>query len=105
MNGEIIQKAGFKINPLINSISKKALIFFDAEDEKQLNWALEQYHQYNGLAKLVLVSGSPLSLMKQYQIPFYFDQMGSLSRYFKLEQVPAKVYQKGDKLIITEVKV
>ena len=105
INGEIIQKAGFKLNPLINSISKKTLIFFDAEDEKQLNWALSQYRQYDGLAKLVLVNGSPLALMKQHQIPFYFDQMGSLSRYFKLEQVPAKVYQQGDKLIIAEVKM
>jgi len=105
INGEIIQKAGFRINPLTNNISKKTLIFFDAEDEKQLNWALSQYRQHDGLAKLVLVNGSPLALMKQHQIPFYFDQVGSLSRYFKLEQVPAKVYQQGDKLIITEVKI
>jgi len=105
INGEIIQKAGFKLNPLANSISKKILIFFDAEEGKQLNWALAQYKQHDGLAKLVLVNGSPLALMQQYQIPFYFDQMGSLSRYFKLEQVPAKVYQKGDKLIIAEVKM
>jgi conjugal transfer pilus assembly protein TraW len=105
INGEIIQKAGFKLNPLTNSMSKKTLIFFDAEDEKQLNWALKEYHHQAGLSKLVLVNGSPLALMQQYHIPFYFDQAGSLSRYFKLEQVPAKVYQKGDKLIIAEVKV
>jgi len=104
-NGEIIQKAGFRLNPLTNTISQKVLLFFDGEDEQQLKWALKEYHHQAGLNKLVLVNGSPLALMQQYQIPFYFDQAGSLSRYFKLEQVPAKVYQKGDKLIITEVKM
>ena len=103
--GELIHRAGTRINPLTKVFSKKFLIFFDGEDEKQLNWALEEYKSQFGLVKLVLVKGSPLALMQQYEIPFYFDQAGRLSRYFKLEQIPAKVFQEKEKLMITEVKM
>lgn len=103
--GEMIQKAGTRINPLAKIFSKKALIFLDGDDSAQLQWALEQHSKHRGLVKLVLVNGSPLALMKRYEVPFYFDQGGRLSRYFRLEQIPAKVYQKKDKLIIDEVKL
>ena len=43
--------------------------------------------------------------MRQYDIPFYFDQAGKLSQYFELEQVPATVHQEKDKLIVSEVKI
>ena len=33
--------------------------------------------------KLVLIKGAPLELMRQYDIPFYFDQAGKLSQYFE----------------------
>ena len=103
-DGNILQKAGTKINPLISTVTPKSLIFFDGDDPKQLNWALEEYKRKNGLAKLVLVNGAPLELMRQYDIPFYFDQAGKLSEYFKLEQVPATVHQQHEKLIISEIK-
>ena len=43
--------------------------------------------------------------MRQYDIPFYFDQAGKLSQYFQLEQIPAVIRQEKDKLIISEVKL
>lgn len=104
-DGEVIQKAGTKINPLESLFTKKWLIFLDGDNESQLQWALKQYKDQYGLVKLVLVNGSPLNLMQQYEVPFYFDQAGHLSQYFKLEQIPAKVYQEKDKLIIAEVKM
>lgn len=104
-NEKIIHKAGTRINPLKNFWSGKSLIFFDGDDLEQLNWALQAYKNKNGLAKLVLIKGAPLELMRQYDIPFYFDQAGKLSQYFKLEQVPATVHQENDRLIISEIKI
>ena len=103
--GEVIYKAGARINPLAHVFTSKTVVFLDGEDEQQLAWALEAYKVKNGLAKLVLVNGSPLALMRQYEIPFYFDQGGRLSQYFKLEQIPARVYQEKEKLIIEELKL
>ena len=102
-NGKVIHKAGTRINPLKNAWSSKSLIFFDGDDLKQLNWALQEYKK--GFVKLILIKGAPLELMRQYDIPFYFDQAGKLSQYFELEQVPATVHQEQDKLIISEVKI
>ncbi len=103
--GNLIQPKGKKINPLEIFSIKKSLIFLDGDVDEQLQWALNQYHNNPESTKLVLVNGSPLDLMERYSIPFYFDQAGKLSLYFKLEQIPAKVYQHRDKLIIDEVKV
>ncbi len=104
-NGTIIHKAGTRINPLKTAWSSKSLVFFDGDDAKQLDWALQEYKNKEGLAKLVLIKGAPLELMRQYNIPFYFDQAGKLSAYFQLEQVPALVHQEKDKLMIEEVKL
>ncbi len=104
-NGTIIHKAGTRINPLENVWSAKSLIFFDGDDVKQLNWALQEYKNKKRRTKLVLIKGAPLELMRRYDIPFYFDQAGKLSQYFELEQVPAIVRQKKDKLIISEIKL
>ena len=100
---KILYLAGTRINPLKNMFSRKSLIFFDGDDLKQLNWALEEYKK--GFVKLVLIKGAPLELMRQYDVPFYFDQAGKLSQYFELEQVPATVHQEQDKLIVSEVKI
>lgn len=104
-NGNILHKAGTRLNPLKKMWSPQSLIFFDGDDVKQLNWALEEYKNKKGLAKLVLVKGAPLELMRQYAIPFYFDQVGKLSAYFNLEQVPAVIRQENDKLMISEIKL
>lgn len=105
-NGEIIHKAGTRINPLANRLihTKKVLIFLDGDDKKQVQWALNEHQKRKGLAKLVLIKGQPLELMRTFEVPFYFDQSGRLVRYFGFEHVPAMVYQQDDKLMIAEVK-
>ena len=106
-NGKIIHKAGTRVNPLNNKLlaTKKVLIFFDGDDKEQVEWALKEHQRRRGLAKLVLVNGKPLELMRTFDTPFYFDQTGRLTKYFGFQQIPAMVYQKGDKLMVAEVKL
>ena len=105
--GKIIQKAGTKINPLDNPwvSTRKALIFLDGDDKDQVEWALKEREKSSGLAKLVLIKGPVMQLMRDYEIPFYFDQSGRLTAYFGFQYLPAMVYQKGNKLMISEIKV
>ena len=106
-NGKIIHKAGTRVNPLNNKLlaTKKVLIFLDGDDKQQVEWALKEHQKRRGLAKLVLVSGKPLELTRTFDTPFYFDQTGRLTKYFGFQQIPAMVYQKGDKLMVAEVRL
>ncbi len=106
-NGEILHKAGTRLNPLSNRLlhTKKVLLFLDGDDKKQVTWALNEHQKRSGLAKLVLVKGQPLALMRTFDVPFYFDQSGRLTQYFGFKHVPAMVYQQSDKLMIAEVKL
>lgn len=104
LDGVLIHKAGSRINPLDGMSTSKALVFLDGEDKAQIEWALQEYANREGLAKLVLVNGPIIELMQAHDIPFFFDQAGRLIKKFNIEQVPAIVEQKGNRLMISEIK-
>ena len=54
-------------------------------------------------AKLILVKGAPLELMKARQRRFLFDQGGKLTERFGIRSVPARVRQQGRLLEISEI--
>jgi len=54
-------------------------------------------------AKLILVKGAPLDLMRARQRRFYFDQGGTLVKRFGIRAVPAIVEQQGRILLVREV--
>lgn len=97
--GELIHPAGTRVNPL-DSVSLRAdLLFLDGDDAAQVAWALKQDRQ----AKLILVRGAPLELMKARQRRFYFDQGGKLTERFGIRAVPARVRQQGRLLAVSEI--
>ena len=97
--GELIHTAGTRVNPLDSVSLRSDLLFIDGDDPDQLAWALKQ----NAGAKLILVKGAPLKLMKARQRRFYFDQGGKLTGKFGIGAVPARVRQNGRLLEISEV--
>ena len=99
--GELIHAAGTRVNPLDSVKLRSDLLFLDGDDPAQIAWALKQ----DANAKLILVKGAPLELMKARQRRFYFDQGGSLVKHFGIRAVPATVEQQGRVLIITEQPV
>ena len=97
--GELIHAAGTKVNPLDSVGLRADLLFLDGDDPDQLAWALKQTVN----AKLILVKGAPLELMKARQRRFYFDQGGKLTERFGIRSVPARVRQQGRLLEISEI--
>lgn len=97
--GELIHARGTRINPLDSVELRADLLFFDGDDPDQLAWALRQ----SPGAKLILVRGAPLQLMKARQRRFYFDQGGKLSAHFAIRAVPARVRQQGRLLEVSEI--
>ncbi|MDP7326851.1 MAG: type-F conjugative transfer system protein TraW, partial [Qipengyuania citrea] len=72
--GELIHAAGTRVNPLDSVGLRADLLFLDGDDPDQLAWALKE----DANAKLILVKGAPLELMKARQRRFFFDQGGKL---------------------------
>ena len=97
--GELIHAAGTRVNPLDSVGLRADLLFLDGDDPDQLAWALKQ----DANAKLILVKGAPLELMKARQRRFYFDQDGKLTERFGIRSVPARVRQQGRLLEISEI--
>ena len=98
--GRVIIAAGTRVNPLDTVPLRSTLVFLDGDDPAQLAWAARRFGRTQ--AKLILVRGAPLELMKARQRRFYFDQGGSLVKHFGIRAVPATVEQQGRVLIITE---
>lgn len=97
--GELIHARGTRVNPLDSVELRADLLFFDGDDSDQLAWALRQ----SPGAKLILVRGAPLQLMKVRQRRFYFDQGGKLTAHFAIRAVPARVRQQGRLLEVSEI--
>lgn len=97
--GELIHGAGTLVNPLDSVQLRSPLLFLDGDDPAQLAWALSEDRN----AKLILVKGAPLELMKARQRRFYFDQGGKLTAKFGVRAVPAMVRQQGRLLEVSEI--
>lgn len=101
--GRIIAMPGTKVNPLSIVHMSKHLVFIDGDSSNQQAWALEVIQHYAGKVKIILVSGSPVDLIKKWKKRVYFDQQGVLTSKFHIKHVPAIVSQDGLKLLVSEV--
>jgi conjugal transfer pilus assembly protein TraW len=102
-SGKVFIARGTKINPLHIRSLTKPLLFINGDEEDQREWAQNKLKK-NRLAKIILIKGEPLKLMKKWRKAIYFDQQGLLVKKLGIRHVPAFVTQKDDVLEIQEVK-
>ncbi len=100
-DGTLIAAAGTRVNPLGRTPLTRDLLFVDGRRDAEIAWALA----HDRSAKIVLLAGRPLDLMRRHGRPFYFDTGGRLAARFGLRFTPALVEQDGTRLRITEVPV
>jgi len=98
--GNLIGRAGQRINPLDFVAIKQALVFVDGDDVGQVAWATARFTDLN--AKIIFVSGSPIEEMTSRKRRFYFDQEGKLTSRFGIEHTPAVVQQTGRVMRVSE---
>jgi conjugal transfer pilus assembly protein TraW len=98
----LIYAKGTRINPFSYVTLHKQWLFFNGDNAEHLAWAKAQYKTGD---KLILVRGSAVDLMKEWQVPIYFDQNGFLTKKIGIRYIPAQVVQeeKGQRLMITEI--
>jgi len=104
-NGKIIAIQGTRVNPLVHVSLSKTLIFYDADDKKEIEWLAQIDKKLKGKEKFILVKGSVLNEEKRMLKQIYFDQSGLLTARFNIKHVPALVSQEGTYLRISEVKL
>ena len=100
-DGALIAAAGTRVNPLERMALVRDLLFVDGRREAEVAWALS----HDRPAKIVLLAGRPLDLMRQHRRPFFFDQGGRLAARFGLRFTPSLIEQAGTRLRITEIPV
>ncbi len=100
-DGVLIAAAGMRVNPLEHATLARDLLFIDGRREAEIAWALA----HDRPAKIVLLAGRPLDLMRRHRRPFFFDQGGRLAARFGLRFTPSLVEQAGSRLRITEIPV
>jgi len=102
--GKILIPKGTTVNPLSKFKLHKVLFFFDADDERQISWALKQSKKYD-FVKYILINGNIKEASKKLNSRVYFDQYGIITRKLKIKHIPCIVKQKGDLLEIKEFAV
>lgn len=103
--GRVLFKKGISVNPSeVLPESNKELLFIDGTSSKQVNYAISKY-KMNNFIKIVLVTGSPLELMRKHKTVIFFDQHQRLVDRFDIQALPTKVYRQKSDLVIEEVVI
>ena len=100
-DGTLIAAVGTRVNPLERLPLTRDLIFIDGRREAEIAWALG----HGRPAKIVLLAGRPLDLMRRHRRPFFFDTGGRLAARFGIAATPTLVEQDGVRLRLTEIPV
>ena len=94
---------GKTVNALETLTFHSTWLFFNADDPRQVRWAVLQAKRFN-IVKFVLVHGDVFLTSKKLG-RIYFDQQGVLSHKLGLQHIPCAVYQEGNHLRIHEFAV
>ena len=100
-DGALIAAAGTRIDPFEHGTLTRALLFIDGRREAEVAWALARPDP----AKIVLLAGRPLDLMRRHRRPFFFDLGGRLTARFAVRATPTLVERDGAHLRLTEFPV
>ena len=104
-DGALVAAAGTRVNPLERMTLTRGLLFVDGRREAEIAWALAREEEDARPARIVLLAGRPLELMRRHRRPFFFDQGGVLAARFGIAATPSLVGQAGTLLRITEIPV
>ncbi len=100
-DGTLIAAAGTRVSPLERLPLTRDLIFVDGRRAAEIAWALA----HDRPAKIVLLAGRPLDLMRRHRRPFFFDTGGRLAARFGIAATPTLIAQDGSLLRLDEVPV
>ena len=104
-DGVLVAAKGTRVNPLERMTLTRDLLFLDGRRASEIAWALAREEEGRRPARIVLVAGRPLELMRRHRRPFFFDQGGVLVARLRIAATPSLVGQAGALLRLTEIPV
>lgn len=103
--GRVLYAQGTTVNALAQMPAyKPCWLFFNADDEAQLNWAAHQKMSCPN-PKLIITGGAINTTEKRLQSVIYFDQAGKITGKLHVAHVPAKVTRYQNHLVISELAI
>ncbi|WP_347449218.1 type-F conjugative transfer system protein TraW [Pantoea stewartii] len=102
MRGNVIARAGDKVNPLDRVAFSETLYFIDGDNAAQMGWAAKQIKGQQNV-KVILVKGNIHDSSLALDEPVYFDQYGTLTTKFGFEHTPVRITRDGRTLRVEEV--
>lgn len=104
LEGNLITKAGTRVNPFDSVSLSRPLVFLDGSNKNQLEWLEKVLKKYKALT-IILTKGEPIKLSDTLQEEVFFDQQGLITTKLNIQHVPAIVTQEDKRLKIEEVKL
>jgi conjugal transfer pilus assembly protein TraW len=99
--GRLLYPSGTRVNPLMYGGLSKRLIFIDARDNGQVEFALDEVKKHPRDA-VILIAGDWVGVSKRLGSQAYYDQAGAMTKRFQLSKVPSIISQEGLMLKIEE---
>lgn len=102
MRGNVIARAGDKVNPLDRVAFSETLYFVDGDNPQQMAWLKLQITGQQNF-KVILVKGNVHDSSIALDEPVYFDQYGTLTTKFGFEHTPVRITRADSMLRVEEV--
>ena len=102
MRGNVIARAGDKVNPLDRVAFSETLYFVDGDNPQQMAWLKPQLAGQQNF-KVILVKGNVHDSSIALDEPVYFDQYGTLTTKFGFEHTPVRITRADKMLRVEEV--
>lgn len=102
MRGNVIARAGDKVNPLDKVAYNQTLYFIDGDNPAQMAWIKTQLTGTQNV-KVILVNGNVHDSSVALDEPVYFDQFGTLTTKFGFEHTPVRITRDDRWLKVEEV--
>jgi len=102
MRGNLIARAGDKVNPLDRVAFSETLYFVDGDNPQQMAWLQLQIRGPQNF-KVILVKGNVHDSSIALDEPVYFDQYGTLTTKFGFEHTPVRITRADRMLRVEEV--
>lgn len=102
MQGNVIARAGDRVNPLDKVPYSETLYFIDGDNPVQMRWVKQQLAGQQNF-KVILVKGNIRDSSLALDEPVYFDQYGTLTTKFGFEHTPVRITRDDRWLKVEEV--
>ena len=102
IRGNVIARAGDRVNPLDKVPYSETLYFLDGDNPVQMRWVKQQLTGQQNF-KVILVKGNIRDSSLSLDEPVYFDQYGTLTTKFGFEHTPVRITRDDRWLRVEEV--